>query len=308
MKYCDIGSATMAYDLFGKGDTTLVIDSCLGSCSAEWRHIAEDWGHEFKVLIYDRAGYGTSSSSMLERTPQNIAGELHQLIESIGLDGDSILLGHSQGGLYAVQYAILYPERVKGLLLLDPATPFDSEFKSRLTPEEYQISGVDKTKMNESALKMLSLHLGWVFKLLMKGMPPFKYYTFQPEAKSYLLSALCSKSTYATSIAEYLSAQNQDNTRDIVKAIEDTALGSLPVRAITHSGEVLIREYYTQRQLEKAQKIEDIWQEIMKRYLCLSNNATHQIAPNSGHYIHLTDTEVVKKAVENLYALNKAEI
>jgi len=52
---------------------------------------------------------------------------------------------------------------------------------------------------------------------------------------------------------------------------------------------------------QKAQKIEGIWQDIIKRYLDLSSETEHIIAPNSGHYIHLTDFEVLKNTISNLF-------
>ena len=48
-----------------------------------------------------------------------------------------------------------------------------------------------------------------------------------------------------------------------------------------------------------SQKIESIWQDLMKRYLSLSDDPEHITAPNSGHYIHLTDLEVLLKVVES---------
>ncbi len=50
-----------------------------------------------------------------------------------------------------------------------------------------------------------------------------------------------------------------------------------------------------------AQKIEDLWQDIMKRYLDLSSETEHIIAPNSGHYIHLTDFKVLKNTISSFY-------
>lgn len=37
-----------------------MIDTAIGSCSAEWWHIAEILSKKYKVIIYDRAGYGNS--------------------------------------------------------------------------------------------------------------------------------------------------------------------------------------------------------------------------------------------------------
>jgi pimeloyl-ACP methyl ester carboxylesterase len=300
MNYCDIGSARIAYETYGAGDRTFVIDTCLGSCCAEWWHIAEAFSDKGKVLVYDRAGYGKSSVSTLSRTPQNMAAELNKLLYSIGIESDVIIIGHSQGGLNAVEYAVMYPDRVKGLILLDPATPFDNEFKEILTEEEFKKSGVDKTISQKTALIITSLGLGFAIKPLLKKAPPFYYYDFSSTAKAYLLQALCKKNTYKTALAEYNFAHNDRYTQDIVKAVKSSSLKNLPIKIITHSSEFYIKEleYYGNLDMLTAKKIESIWQDIMKRYLALSSETEHITAPNSGHYIHLTDFEVLKNAVE----------
>lgn len=50
---------------------------------------------------------------------------------------------------------------------------------------------------------------------------------------------------------------------------------------------------------QTAEKVEYLWQDIMKKYLALSSDAEHMIAPNSGHYIHLTDFEVLKNTIDS---------
>ena len=47
------------------------------------------------------------------------------------------ILAHSQGGLYAQQFARLYPEMVEKLVLLDLLSANDNRFKSELSKREY---------------------------------------------------------------------------------------------------------------------------------------------------------------------------
>lgn len=53
--------------------------------------------------------------------------------------------------------------------------------------------------------------------------------------------------------------------------------------------------------------MEDKWQEIMKRYLALSDMGVHTEAPMSGHYIHLTDYPLVKKTVYEMTSVSHNE-
>lgn len=301
MDYYDIGSAKIAYKFFGSGGKILVVDTCLGSCSAEWWHIAEALSEEYRVFLYDRAGYGESSMSAIERTPRNIALELDKLLNLTGIDKDFILIGHSQGGLYAVEYAYTYPDKVKGIILLDPATPFDNMFKEKLTAEEFKKGGVDKTVSFKAGLIITSLGLGFAIKPLLKKAPPFYYYNFSSDASKYLLKALSRKNTYKTALAEYASTHNDADTADVVKAVDTSALRDMPVKLITHSSDFYIKElkYFGNMDEQTAKKVEYLWQDIMKKYLALSSDAEHIIAPNSGHYIHLTDFEVLKNAIDS---------
>lgn len=298
-------AGTLPSRVFGKSNDVLVIDACLASCGAEWWHIAEELSGDMKVVTYDRAGYGGSPYQALPRTPANIAHELHEFLGMQGISSNIILLGHSQGGLYAVQYALMYPGQVKGLVLLDPATPFDNEFKNRLTAREYTMSGVDKTSGYQLGLLLSSLGVAPLFKPLLKKSPPFYYHQFSRDAEEYLLGSLTRRSTYRTALEEYRHSHMKESISGIVKAVEDHELGDLPVRLITHSSGFYISELekYAGMAHGTAEKVETIWQEIMKRYLNLSSDSKHTAAQKSGHYIHLTEPELARQAVFSLKGL-----
>lgn len=71
-----IPSAQLAYALYGDGEVGVVVEMGLGASMAEWRQLAKRLSGQRTVLLYQRAGYGSSSVSALERTPGNIAMEL----------------------------------------------------------------------------------------------------------------------------------------------------------------------------------------------------------------------------------------
>ncbi|QVK19020.1 alpha/beta fold hydrolase [Mycoplasmatota bacterium] len=304
MKICGIGSTKLAYKLYANSDNknTIVIDTCLGSCSAEWWHIAQKLSNDYRVLVYDRAGYGKSSKSKLKRTPKNIALELNKLIEHLNINSNIILIGHSQGGINLIQYALDYKEKIKALVLLDPATPFDDEFKLKLSKEEYCSSGVDKTSSHKLGLVLTSLGLGFLFKPLLKKSPPFYYHNYSKEASQYLLKSLTKRKTYQTALKEYFFTHHDNSTEEIVEAIKSSSLESIHVKLITHSSSFYIKELNQFAYLDEitATKVENVWQEIMKRYIGLSKNCEYIEASNSGHFIHLTDLDLVIKTIKSI--------
>lgn len=71
-------------------------------------------------VIYDRAGTGWSSPVALPRTAAAVAEELDSLLRALGVPGAVVLVAHSLGGAYAQRFAQLFPDRVAGMVLLDP--------------------------------------------------------------------------------------------------------------------------------------------------------------------------------------------
>lgn len=71
-------------------------------------------------VIYDRGGTGWSSPVALPRTAAAVARELDALLRALGVLGPVVLVAHSLGGAYAQRFAQLFPDRVAGMVLLDP--------------------------------------------------------------------------------------------------------------------------------------------------------------------------------------------
>ena len=131
-----IPSARLACEVYGEGNISLVVEMGLGTVTAEWRQLAERLARRRTVLLYQRAGYGASSSSDLPRTPGNIALELRHLLDRLPHAEKLTLLAHSQGGLYAWTFARAYPELTGRLVLLDPLSPQDFRFRAELGVSE----------------------------------------------------------------------------------------------------------------------------------------------------------------------------
>ena len=149
-----VGSAELAYRIFGNGKVDVVIEMGLGASVAEWWRIAERLAESHTILLYERAGYGTSSVSRLERTPENIATELYQLLKQVEHTEKITILAHSQGGLYAWKFAKMYPKMMEKLVLLDPLSSEDYRFRMELTEEEFKKSGADKTEGLQMNLRL----------------------------------------------------------------------------------------------------------------------------------------------------------
>lgn len=297
MKLIDIGTAKIAYEILGSSRVTIVIETAINSCSAEWWDIAQKLSNKFTVLVYDRAGYGTSSVSTLQRTPKNIADELYQLISKLGISEKMIFIGHSQGGLYVQQFARLYPELVRGMILIDPLSANDNKFKELLSPNEYKRSGVNKLQSLKIANILTSIGLGFIFKPLLKKAPPFFYSkNFSSDAVNYMLSCLTKSKQYRTGIAEYTLSHEDEKISELKTKGN---FPEIPLVLLTHNSKICIEEimYFGSTTKEVAEKVEQIWQNLMKEYLTFSERSRFIQAKKSSHYIHLTEVDIVELAL-----------
>lgn len=286
------------YKVFGKEPVEIVIEMGLGSCASEWIPFAKQLGKEYGVLVYERAGINQSARSKGERTPHNIAVELHELLHQVNHQEKMILIAHSQGGLYAQQFCRLYPDLVKGMILLDPLSAKDSEFKERLTKKEYKKSGVDKSQNFKIMRTLAKLKLGGITKRMLKNAPPFYYYKeYSQEETTDILSCADSVMYASTVLEEYQCAHEPEEIKGLTDA---TNFPDIPLILITHSSELAIEESmkFGGNRREFAEKIERMWQEIMKGYLDYSNKSQWIQAEMSTHYIHLQEPELIEKALK----------
>lgn len=104
----------------GRGEPTVLFEAGIGATHLNWRGIQDPIAMLARTIAYDRAGLGWSSRCRTSRTPANIAAELHEMMEAAGLQPPYVLVGHSFGGLVMRRFALLYPEEVAGVVLVDP--------------------------------------------------------------------------------------------------------------------------------------------------------------------------------------------
>ena len=270
----DVGGYRMHIDCRGEGSPTVIVDSGLGDFSLSWSQVQPEVAQFSRICTYDRAGYGWSDPHRVPRTAQQIALELHTLLDKANIEGPYILVGHSLGGLDVRMYASIYLEEVAGMVLVD-AMPEDLKTRApQMYQEQTQLTaqmGVMKFMAQFGILRMMGKSAGE------QSLPAHVKQLSADKQDVYML-LLSHPAYFETAVGEWkFVGESCDQVREIGK------LGDLPLVVLTAGN-----------------NLESTWQSLQNELAALSTNSTHVIAEGSGHFIQLDRPDLVITAIQQV--------
>ncbi|WP_313178780.1 alpha/beta hydrolase [Stenotrophomonas sp.] len=116
------GGYTLQGEVSGSGTTTVVFEAGFGQGPGAWKQVIAGLGADYRSVAYARAGLGKSGSDGETKRIDDHLSDLSALIETVAPGQQVILVGHSYGGLLVTEFARRHPQRVRGIVLVDPAT------------------------------------------------------------------------------------------------------------------------------------------------------------------------------------------
>lgn len=114
----------------GHGSPAVLLDAGSGGSTLDWRDVQRPIARLTRTCSYDRAGYGFSDPATRPSDARNAVDDVHRLIAAAGLGSAIVMVGHSNGGMYATLHAETYPRDVGGLVLVDPGFPGQQDYGS----------------------------------------------------------------------------------------------------------------------------------------------------------------------------------
>ena len=138
----DIGGRSLHLQCWGEavpGEPTILLLAGAGPPTSYWQLMAADFAAEGHHLCgYDRAGIGGSEAAPeARRTTQDQVTDLVALLDATHLQEPLILVAHSAGSLPAVGLVDRAPERVAGVVLVDPLSPREGDaLRAALPPKK----------------------------------------------------------------------------------------------------------------------------------------------------------------------------
>jgi aminoacrylate hydrolase len=111
MPLVPIRKGALAVEESGEGPPLLLIPG-LGGLGSFWRAQVGPFSQAFRVIVHDHRGVGASPGEAVAASTAEMAQDVAELIEALGLERVSIV-GHSTGGAIAQHLALERPERLE---------------------------------------------------------------------------------------------------------------------------------------------------------------------------------------------------
>ncbi len=124
-----VDGSTLFYREYGSGQPLVVVGGLAGASNDYLATLAQDLGKRFRTILIDMRGTGGSTITRLDTAnvaPRRVAEDLEALRKHLQIKR-WVVVGHAFGGSVALTYASLFPEGIRGLLLIGP-TGVDAGF------------------------------------------------------------------------------------------------------------------------------------------------------------------------------------
>ena len=110
--YAEINGARLYYEAAGNGDPLVLLHAGIADCGM-WDEVFAALAERFRVIRYDRRGYGRSLMPVGDYAHIN---DLAGLLDHLGI-ASAHLIGCSDGGRVTLEFALAHPARVRSLVL-----------------------------------------------------------------------------------------------------------------------------------------------------------------------------------------------
>ena len=120
--FVSIGPHRLHAHCAGAGSPVVLLEAGIAASSLSWSLVQQRIAEFTRVCAYDRAGLAWSDAATPPRTFAQIVDELAHVLKQVAPDDPYVLVGHSFGSFVIRAYAERHPEKVVGLVLVDPPT------------------------------------------------------------------------------------------------------------------------------------------------------------------------------------------
>lgn len=110
--------------IYGKGETLLLIPG-LGMTAPIWFSQLEELSRDYQVVVVHQPGHGFSETTD-DLSYRGLSMVINEVLDQLNIKKPIHLVGACFGSLIAINYAILFPERLSSLILTGTIVRWDA--------------------------------------------------------------------------------------------------------------------------------------------------------------------------------------
>lgn len=124
-KFLEVNGLQIHFKENGDGEPALILLHGFGASEFSWREVIAPLSEFSRVIAYDRPAFGLTERPLEWNGENPYSAELQaelvfSLMDELEVN-QAILMGNSAGGTIAMHAFLNHPERIKSLILVDPA-------------------------------------------------------------------------------------------------------------------------------------------------------------------------------------------
>lgn len=244
--------------LAGDKGARVVFVSAFPGMALDWSLVQPKVATLAQTSSYDRAGVGRSSRFTGEtKTLSQYVTELNCLMSDLAANEPVVLVAHSIGGVIARQSYTHFPDRVKGMVLVDSS---HEQQNQRLSGGDGELGAMEKSLKTELRLARLGI-LNILIKVRGKRMIPPGFQGLLRAAKAEFLDGIASVKQCRASIAEFRALKS---------------VGKMPTPGLSNLPLIV---------LEAGRNPAAGWHDLQVELANLSSRGELRLVANSGHYV-----------------------
>jgi pimeloyl-ACP methyl ester carboxylesterase len=281
----DIGGRQMQIDCRGSGAPIVVFEAGLDTMgSLSWSAVQDAIAATTRACAYSRAGIMWSEPRAGKFAPDDEARDLHALLLAAGERAPFVMVGHSLGGPYIMNFTRLYPQEVAGLVFVDASHP---DQVGRMT----QAAG----KKMEAGLTMFKVAsaLSWT------GIP--RLVAGHSDTPGIPANARLAGDAYSSRSIGAALKEFESLGPTLAAAGQLRHLGDRPIVVLTATkpypaAQLKAMEMTT----EQGRQIQAAWKDMHNEEASWSHHSRHELVPDATHYIQFDRPDVVISAVREV--------
>ncbi|UGB37469.1 alpha/beta hydrolase [Frateuria soli] len=279
----------------GFGSPTVILDAGMGDSTISWALVQPRVAARTRVCSYDRAGLGFSDGSSAPGTADNIANDLHALLEAAEIAPPYVLVGHSAAGMYIRVFADRYPREVVGMVSVEGSHEDQSV-------RGWAIGAPGQQAKWDAWLDEYEACIGAARRGLVKGTPEYAKCVGEPDPR-FSPAINAAQARYGATF-RWQAAAASERRAVFYASAEQTRktrrhFGDIPIIVLTHSPYPKARDETRQERNERTL----LWETLHLEVAAMSTRGVNVIVPDSGHYIQYDHPQVVIDAIQQAVAI-----